>query len=180
MSHHAQAPAIPPERARTLAQGLGWFSIALGATQLLAPKALARWLGMSGSERLLQAYGLREIGTGFGILASREPAGWIWGRVAGDSLDVATLASQYNRRNANRGNVSLALAAVLGVTLLDVLCAQSLAARNGTPRQRQAMRDYSRRSGFRRPAHAMRGAARDFQVPDDMRTPRLLRPFPGG
>jgi hypothetical protein len=25
---------------------LGWFSIALGVTELVAPRALARWLGM--------------------------------------------------------------------------------------------------------------------------------------
>ena len=31
--------------------------------------------------------------TGVGILASRSPAPWLWARVAGDGLDMATLRS---------------------------------------------------------------------------------------
>jgi hypothetical protein len=39
------------------------------------------------------------------------------------------------------------------------------------------VRDDSNRSGFKAPPSVMRGAARDFVVPEDMRTPKLLRPF---
>ena len=38
-------------------------------------------------------------------------------------------------------------------------------------------RDYGDRSGLPRPPEAMRGAARDFEVPQDMRVPELLRPY---
>jgi hypothetical protein len=39
--------------------------------------------------------------------------------------------------------------------------------------------DYSDRSGLPRAPEAMRGAARDFEVPRDMRIPEQLRPYAG-
>ncbi len=160
----------------TLARGLGIFSIALGIAEVAAPRALARWLGMRGQARLIQAYGVREIATGIGILASKDPTPWIWGRVAGDALDLATLATAVERKNRKQENVGIAMAAVAGVTALDVYCAKALSGESPTPLP--PTRDYSRRSGLPRPPEAMRGVARqDFQVPPDMRAdlpmPRL-------
>jgi hypothetical protein len=162
-----------------VARGLGWFSLALGVTELVAPRLLARWLGMPGSETLLQTYGVREIGTGIGILASNDPAAWVWGRVGGDAVDIATLASGLNNDNPKKGNVGVALAGVLGVTLLDAVCASALSSSNAEQRDRRdvATQAYSKRSGFPAPPARMRGLARDFKVPEDMRTPKLLRPF---
>jgi hypothetical protein len=45
-------------------------------------------------------------------------------------------------------------------------------------RQRRIAHSYEGRSGFKRPAAAMPGAARGFEVPSDMRTPEALRPYP--
>jgi hypothetical protein len=159
----------------TLARGLGVFSIALGLAEVIAPRSLARALGMDGQETLIRAYGLREIATGIGILASEDPTPWIWGRVAGDALDVATLVPGLDHDNPQRGNVALALAAVAGATALDVYCGQTLS-REDTHPQLPA-RDYSGRSGLPRPPHEMRGIARDLEVPRDMRTPEALRPY---
>ena len=112
--------------AMALARGLGWFSIGLGLAEVLAPHALARGLGMPARAGLLRAYGVREIGAGIGALTARDPTPWIQARAAGDALDLATLAAAYpgNRR---RGAVLLAVAAVLGATLLDAACADALA-----------------------------------------------------
>lgn len=110
----------------TLADAIGWFSIALGAAEIAAPGRLARWLGMEGSENLLRLYGLREIGKGVAILSNRRPAGWMWARVAGDFLDLATLAAGLTPDNPKRGNVATAMAAVAGVTVLDLVCARRL------------------------------------------------------
>jgi hypothetical protein len=110
----------------TLANGIGWFSLALGAAELAAPGRLAEWLGMEGSENLLRLYGLREVAKGVGILANRRPSGWMWARLAGDVLDLATLAPGLRAENPKRGNVALAMAAVAGVTVLDVLAARQL------------------------------------------------------
>jgi hypothetical protein len=113
---------------KTLAKGLGWFSLGLGLAEVVAPGKLARWLGMEGSEPLLRAYGVREIGTGLGILSRREPTEWVWGRVAGDFLDLATLVPGLDHDNPNRKNVVIAMAAVAGVTVLDVLAGKQLSA----------------------------------------------------
>ena len=104
------------EYAHSMARGLGWFSIGLGLAEVLAPRVLTRGLGMEGNEQLVRAYGLREIATGIGILSSDQPAPWIWGRVGGDALDMATLAAGLQPDNPKKYNVEMALAAVAGVT----------------------------------------------------------------
>ena len=157
-----------------LAKGLGWFSIGLGAVELLAARSLAEGLALHGREGLVRAYGVREVMTGIAILASPDPAPWIWGRVMGDALDIATLAAAAGAaEGGERANVGLALAAVAGVTALDILCAQGLEGEKGGPAT--AVADYGGRSGFPKGLAASRGAARDFEVPRDMRVPDALR-----
>jgi hypothetical protein len=159
----------------TLARGLGLFSIALGIAEVAAPRALARALGMKGQEGLIAGYGVREIATGIGILASKDPTPWIWGRVAGDGLDLATLATALEGKNPKEGNVGIAMAAVAGVTALDVYCAQTLS--RESPHPLPPMQDYSDRTGYPRGIEQSHGAARDFEVPSDFRTPEALRPY---
>jgi hypothetical protein len=165
--------------AHALARGLGWFSIGLGIAELTAPRSLARFLGMEERTGLIRAYGMREIATGVGILSQDDPTPWLWGRVGGDVLDLGTLAAGVGRSH-QRQNVGLAVAAVAGVLALDLICAQGLRAdaeaRRRRPRRR--LRDYGARRGMPRPPAAMRGAARDFPVPRDMRIPALMRPYP--
>jgi hypothetical protein len=158
-----------------LAQGLGWFSIGLGIAELAAPGRLARWLGMEERTGLIRACGAREIVTGLGILAQENPTFWMWARVGGDMLDLGTLAMGLERNNPKRENVGFAIAAVAGVTTLDVLCARALGS-NGS-RQAPPIRDYSARRGMPGPPEAMRGTARDFPVPGDMRSPEAMRPY---
>ena len=166
----------PDSQTDVLARGLGIFSIALGFVELVAPRSITRALGMLGNDGLIQAYGVREIATGIGILASRDPTPWIWGRVAGDALDLATLATAVEQKNPKQENVGIAMAAVAGVTALDIYCAKTLSGES--PEPLPPLRDYSDRSGLPRAPEAMRGVARrDFQVPPDMRAelpmPRL-------
>ncbi len=118
-----QAGAAPIE----LAQALGWFSIALGTVELLLPRVLTRLLGLRGQESLVRSYGLREIGTGIGILRSRNPTYWVYGRVGGDALDIATAA--LGLRGPRRASAALALVSLAGVTALDVICSGMLARR---------------------------------------------------
>jgi hypothetical protein len=160
-----------------LARGLGWFSIAFGLAEIAAPQALSRALGMEGRETLLRAYGLREIANGAAILVADDPGPAMWARVAGDGLDIASLIPALREDNPKRGNAALALGAVAGITLLDLVCARSLSNDEGA---RPWVRDYSDRSGLPRPPEEMRGAARDFAVPRDMRAPEALRPYSSG
>jgi hypothetical protein len=108
-----------------LATFLGLFSVGLGLAELAAPNALGDAIGVR-RPGLLRAYGARELAAGAGILANRRPAAWLWGRVAGDVMDLATLGAAYcEARVADRPKVALAAAAVAGVTVLDVICAQN-------------------------------------------------------
>jgi hypothetical protein len=104
-----------------MARGLGWFSMALGMTELIAHERLAESLGMEGKESLIQLYGAREIASGVGCLTQKPPTLSVWSRVAGDALDIVTLLAHMTPDNPKRHNVGFALAAVVGVTVLDVL-----------------------------------------------------------
>jgi hypothetical protein len=139
------------------AKFLGWFSLWLGLAEVLAPQRMARCLGMNGKAKLLRVFGLREIGAGILTLSNERHVG-MWSRVAGDGFDIATLLAAQTRHNPKRGNVSLALALVLGITALDFIVAQGLAARHG--RSRGEHRLYQDRSGFPQGLAAARGAAR--------------------
>lgn len=112
-----------------VARGLGWFSIALGMAELFAPKAMSAATGVR-SEGLIQAYGLREIACGVGILTSKRPdPSWLWARVAGDVLDLATLGVAMGDPDPDRReNALISAAAVAGVTALDVTSAVALTA----------------------------------------------------
>jgi hypothetical protein len=129
-----------------LVRGLGWFSIALGAMEIAAPKALAKHLGMEGPvmETLFRVYGVREIGAGVLTLSVDKKLG-LWARVAGDAMDIATLCTGLNSSNPKRQNVNAALFAVLGITAADLFAVRKIAKQKARP---AATRDYRHRSGF--------------------------------
>ncbi len=126
-----------------LAKALGWFSIGLGLAELLLPRLLTRALGVEGQERLMRLYGARELGAGMVTLSADKSVG-LKARVAGDALDLATLAPLLGRSRKG-DNVALALAAVLGVTLLDIVGAAWV--RRNQSRSGEA-RSYRDRSGY--------------------------------
>ena len=110
-----------------LATFLGLFSIGLGLWELTNPRGVAETSGVPYTGTL-QAYGVREIMCGLGILANRRPAGWLWSRVIGDVLDIATAAAAYAGAEGDadrRKKVVRTIAALLGVTVLDVVAATS-------------------------------------------------------
>ena len=125
--------AYAAERTPTesLAVALGWFSIALGAAELLAPRQLARLIGVpdrEGTATTLRAYGAREIANGVAILSQPEEAKWLWSRVGGDALDLASLGAAAGEENVDATRLAFATAAVAGVAALDVLAAVRLSA----------------------------------------------------
>ena len=150
-------PSTPLGPMRSPARALGWFSIGLGLAELAMPRRLARAAGMPNVPALTRVYGLREIGTGIGLLTSKDPSPWLWGRVAGDALDVATVgAGLVTAGRPLRTLTSVAM--LLGIAYVDMKVAQ--AAPPEAKREKRSQRDYSARSGFPRPAHEMRGIAR--------------------
>ena len=116
-------------RGEQLATALGWFSLALGATELIAPRSLARAVGIPDvNTSTIRAFGVREVASGLAILARPDRPGLVWSRVGGNAIDISYLTSAFSSPEADRGRVGVALAAILGVTALDVLCAQHLSA----------------------------------------------------
>ena len=149
-------PTKPYGPMRSPARALGWFSIGLGLAELAMPRRIARIAGAPNAPRLTRVFGLREIGTGIGILTSKDPSPWLWGRVAGDALDIATVgAGLVSQRRPARTLASIAM--LLGIAYLDMKVAEA-----APPTQkvaRRALRDYSARSGFPKSAAEMRGVA---------------------
>jgi hypothetical protein len=141
-----------------LARNLGWFSIGLGITQVVAARSLSRALGMPESENLIRAFGAREIASGMLTLSLEKKAG-LYSRIAGDALDLAVLSTAVKDDNPKRGNAVMALAMVAGVTLLDVAAALGVSRSNA--RDPRDERDYSDRSGFPQGVQAARRQAED-------------------
>src|SRR4029453_17335363 len=146
-------------------RALGWFSIGLGLTELLAAPKLTRALGAEGKENFVRAMGARELVHGVLCLSVNNDYGAMT-RVAGDMVDLAGLAAIYRDDNPKKGNVGMAIAAVLGCTIADLYAAQSI--RNLHSRKGEPVRDYSDRSGFPKGIGYSRGKA-SGQVPQDFR-----------
>lgn len=109
------------------AKGLGCMGIGLGLTEMSAPGWLARQIGVDEDlTTLLRAMGAREAVTGVVVLMEDQPTTGMWGRVAGDAMDISLLAAALKSPPNGRGRVLGALGMTLGATLLDVLCARSL------------------------------------------------------
>jgi uncharacterized membrane protein len=124
-------PGMPKSGPKRLAKGLGWFSIGLGMTELLCPRAIAKISGVPNSRTgLIRLYGLREIAAGIAIFSQKEPAAGLWSRVAGDALDLASLGMAFTSPDAKRGRVAFATANVLAVTALDLIAAKQLSTGN--------------------------------------------------
>jgi len=121
------------QKLNALVRGLGWFSVGLGLTQLLAPRGLSRLIGVREHPLLMRLFGLRELASGVGILASREPESWLWARVGGDALDLAALGTALGSDEVRQGRAALATAAVAGVTALDVACAKQVTQQSMSP-----------------------------------------------
>jgi uncharacterized membrane protein len=120
-SRERRSPFYEGDQTR-LTKFLGWFSIGLGVAEVVAPAMIARISGTRNHSALIRAYGLREIAVGAGILTKQDPAPWLWMRVAGDVLDLASLAG--GARSGKKIATAGAIAAVAGVTALDILSAQ--------------------------------------------------------
>jgi uncharacterized membrane protein len=108
------------EREATLGTMLGWVSIALGASQVLAPRAFARATGLPRFDWLYRAIGLRELACGIGLLAQPKSPAWKWARVAGDTMDSAVIGAAMFSPRSNRARLAATAAIAAGITALDV------------------------------------------------------------
>jgi uncharacterized membrane protein len=115
-----------------LARGLGWFSLALGATQLAAPRILARTIGIEpglGVSILMRALGAREIASGIAVLMEPRRPLPLWARVAGDVVDLGLLTLAFRGKRTNTPRLLGAIAAVSGALALDMVAARRIQTR---------------------------------------------------
>jgi uncharacterized membrane protein len=122
--HHPDEGGVPD---LALSRGLGWFSIALGVTELAVPRTLARWIGIDPrgvTPWIVRAMGAREIFAGLGVLMQPRRPAPLWGRVGGDAIDLALLGAAALVKRTSTPRLAGAIAAVAGITALDVLASR--------------------------------------------------------
>src|SRR5499427_5294677 len=116
-----------------IARGLGWFSLGLGLAGIVAPRRLAKLIGIRGDHNVLfRVLGAREITSGIGILSGRRPnSNWMWSRVGGDALALGLLGAAFRQMRPKRNKLAMTTAAVAGVTALDAIFSRRLSRLNG-------------------------------------------------
>ncbi|MBV9870066.1 MAG: SRPBCC family protein [Frankiaceae bacterium] len=119
---------------QTIARSLGYLSLGLGLSQLLAPRQFAQTIGVrdrSDTTTLVRLIGARELLAAAGLLTSRNPAPWVWLRVGGDLMDLALLGRAASANDNEQDRVSGALAGTVGITAVDVLSGLGVSGQNG-------------------------------------------------
>jgi hypothetical protein len=102
----------------SLGFGLGLFSIALGATELLASRRITKALSADGHEDVVKGFGAREIAAGVNLLQAPAHASNVWNRVLGDTMDLGALGLAARNTPRNR--------AVWGATAIGIVTAVGL------------------------------------------------------
>jgi uncharacterized membrane protein len=132
-----------------LADGLGYVSLGMGATQVAAPRLVA-WLTGARPSRahksVMRAMGFRELAVGAGIFSSSTTSPWLWARAAGDVMDLALLSPGLMSSQVGRNRRVLALAVVAGVTAFDLVAGRRMSAaeaRSGDSSTRTHLRAFT-------------------------------------
>lgn len=112
------------------AQALGWLSIGIGLSELLAPRAVGqKCLGIGNGQNtgILRVLGVREICHGIDLLSHRDPAPGVWARVLGEVLDTVALAAA-GRNTMRPVSFGATAASVMAIGIADALFAAKLGA----------------------------------------------------
>ena len=125
-------PATEEQCAVSGARTLGWGSLAIGLTEVLAPHYVERMLGLDHCHRqhgILRALGAREIMHGVGILtenrATPQLTAGVWARVLGDVLDTALLGVAATKTK-RPGSFAAVAAAVTAIGIADMYYASKV------------------------------------------------------
>jgi hypothetical protein len=108
--------------------GLGIFSLALGAAEVMAPRRIAEFLGLDPdgpASTAIRAFGMRELMAGALLVRGPAFSTNVWNRVIGDGMDLYSLALAL-RTSRKPKAVAGALAFVGSITALDIWTAKAL------------------------------------------------------
>jgi hypothetical protein len=113
---------------KEFATGLGFASIAIGLSEILMPRKLEKSMGIHNGVNtgILRVMGVREILQGVDILTHDDPTPGIVARVVGDVLDTALLGIAATKTR-KPGSFATVFLSVMGIGLLDMICAGRLA-----------------------------------------------------
>jgi threonine dehydrogenase-like Zn-dependent dehydrogenase len=127
MSNPDESPRPGSQHDVGIAAGLGWFSLGLGAAQLLAPGALNRLAGIhddAAARAAQRLVGVREVGAFAAIMAGRpRPVLALWSRVGGDLIDLALLGRAWEHKRESAPRLALTIGNIAAVTGLDAYAA---------------------------------------------------------
>ena len=130
------ADALPDVEVEAVdaARALGWVSLAIAATELIAPQHVENLLGLPHDKErqgAVRALGVRELGHGLSILTAQDDqrneqlATAVWSRVAGDVLDTVCLGKAIQNTKAP-GQFFAVSAMVAAIGIADLWCAARL------------------------------------------------------
>jgi uncharacterized membrane protein len=126
---------------------LGWASAGLGVPNVVMPGGFGRAIGVGDGPRqrmTVAVVGLRELAAAAGLLWQGSPA-WLWGRVAGDAMDLALLGRALkNHDGKGLARTIAATVGVVGITGVDLYAAI-------TRSQRKTMLDLTATTTVTRP-----------------------------
>ncbi|HYE21256.1 MAG TPA: hypothetical protein VEA69_22610 [Tepidisphaeraceae bacterium] len=133
------------------ARALGWASIGIGLTELLAPRQLEEAMGIDPDDtntNVLRALGVRELAHGVDCLTRKDPTYAVWGRVVGDVLDTALLGV-VGAKTRNPAGFAAIATSVMAIGIADVVVAMRLTSKR---RQRQAAESSAAANTWQPPA----------------------------
>lgn len=111
----------------SLAKPLGWFSLALGAAELLAPRKIASAHGVPQGKNVVRGFGAREIAAGAAVLARPRSSVPFLARAAGDVLDIGAAGIAARKAKGGKRKMAFAsLATVAGFLALDLIVARAV------------------------------------------------------
>ncbi|HKC29178.1 MAG TPA: hypothetical protein VKB75_14290, partial [Jatrophihabitans sp.] len=126
-NHRIDRPASEATKDRDpLRSALGWLSLALAGPPLAAPDVFCEAVGVGSGPRQRTAallVGVRQLAMAGGLLGMRSRA-WLWGRVAGDAMDLTLLGRALRNQNGRGTSRTIAATAgVAGITAADLYAA---------------------------------------------------------
>lgn len=91
---------------------LGWFSLGLGAQQLVAPGMVNRLIGVendTASRRWQRIVGVQELSAATGLLSGAWTAPYLWSRVAADVFHLGLLGLAWRSKRDDDTRLALAI-----------------------------------------------------------------------
>jgi hypothetical protein len=142
---------VSPEE--KLAEAFGWASLGLGAAMATVPGRLNRLAGIrdDSSTRLWhRVIGARELAAFALIVIGEQRRAGLWGRVAGDAMDLALLGVAASRKRESGARLAAATAGIAAIAALDTYAAARLSGR-GIDSVEEAPEDLSRDLAYEPP-----------------------------